>query len=305
MKHTGRIHQRSILFADIVRSTELYERLGDVDAREQVADCLKRLRSHITSHDGVVIKSMGDGLLCSFTESDKAVWAAITMGARARSGELQIKVGVHRGPVIEDDGDIFGDAVNTASRIADLAKPSEILLSSDMKTHLPSFMGSVARSVPPIEVKGKKEPLALLAIQFAELARLAEGSPVSDEDIGKTIVVDRNVALLSNGAKFLDLAYETQRLRMGEGDKLEIGRDPESGLRISSSFVSRHHARIEHHQGKFVLEDTSSNGTFLVPHMQSKIQLLREKAILHGNGMIYLGADPDSTASEPIRFQGG
>ena len=305
MKHQARTHRRSILFADIVRSTELYERLGDLDAKLRVAECLERLTAHIVSHEGRVVKSMGDGLLCAFDEEEKAVWAALSMGARAGEGELEIKVGVHSGPVVEDEGDIFGDAVNTAARIAELAKPSEILLSSDMESFLPSFMEAVARPVPPIEVKGKREPLELLAIQFAELERLAEGAAAADGDVGKTMVVDRGADLFERTPMRLELRYESTSLNLDVGARLEIGRDPESGLRISNSFVSRHHARIEHRQGKFVLEDTSSNGTYLVPHMQSKIHLLREKAILHGNGRIYLGADPDSNSSEPIIFQGG
>ena len=304
MSSSARTHPRSILIADIVRSTELYERLGDLAARARVSACLERLAAHVTSHGGRVVKSMGDGLLCAFDAGDKAVWAAMSMGARAGADELQIKVGLHSGPVVEEEGDVFGDAVNTAARIADLAKPSEILLSREMALHLPDFLGTVARGVPPVEVKGKKEPLELLAIQFAELARLAEGSSVADEDIGKTIVVDRGSALGAKPSSRLELAYEDRSLTLEPGARLTIGRDPECGLRVSNSFVSRHHARIEHHQGKFFLEDTSSNGTYLVPHMQSKIHLLRERAILNGNGLIFLGADPESTRSEPIRFQG-
>lgn len=302
MKDSDQTEQRSILFADVVRSTELYERLGDLEAKNRIAACLERLGQHVTSHGGRVVKSMGDGILCAFVEGESAVWTAISMAARVQSDQLEISVGLHCGPVVEDKGDLFGDTVNTASRIAELAKPSEILLSAEIAEHLPGFMGDIARHVPPVEVKGKKEPLALLAIQFAELAHLGEGSPLDDENIGKTLVAQGN-PVMGTTAHCLDLEYGSRRLRLERGGKLTIGRDPESGMRISNACVSRHHARIDHHQGKFVLEDTSSNGTFLVPHMQSKIHLLREKAILHGNGLIYLGADPDKSTSQPIRYE--
>ena len=72
---------------------------------------------------------------------------------------------------------------------------------------------------------------------------------------------------------------------------------------VKNPHVSRLHARIFFRQGKFILEDQSTNGTFVVPLRQSKLQLLREEALLHGSGLIYLGADPDETESEPVTYQ--
>ena len=93
----------------------------------------------------------------------------------------------------------------------------------------------------------------------------------------------------------------SEKIVLGPDSELSIGRDPDCGLTVDNKHVSRLHARIFHRQGKFFLEDQSANGTFLVPQY-SKLHLLREESILHGSGLIYLGADPDTTHSEPILY---
>ena len=69
----------AILFADISGSTRLYEILGDVAARTKVADCLELLTAVITRHDGTVIKTIGDEIMCTFPTSEAAATAACEM----------------------------------------------------------------------------------------------------------------------------------------------------------------------------------------------------------------------------------
>ena len=161
---TAKTVERSILFADIVSSTALYESLGNIEAKKQVGERMRELYATVEDHRGHVVKSLGDGILCAFASREDAVRAAVNMCGDEGGSSLNIHVGVHCGEVVEDGGDIFGDAVNTVARIAALAKPSEILISKEMKESLPPFMNDIVRRVPPVSVKGKREPLELFAI---------------------------------------------------------------------------------------------------------------------------------------------
>jgi adenylate cyclase len=284
--------QLSILFADIVGSTEIYERLGNEVARETVEKCLTLLRDTVNAFRGKVIKSLGDGILCSFDSQEEAVWAAVRICQKVGNDETAIRIGIHYGDVIEENNDVFGDAVNTAARIAALAKPSEVLISREIGEHLPVIMHRIVQRVPPVSVKGKREPLELFAILTADTK-----AQEPQFDLDKTITIEN----LGPSKGDLELTYGSKKITLKPGSELTLGRDPTSGLVVPTEHVSRMHAKIFFRQGKFVLLDQSSNGTYVVPHL-SKLHLLREEAILHGSGLIYLGADPDRTHSEPVLY---
>lgn len=289
---------RAVLIADIVGSTRLYEVHGNIAAKQMVDSCLKILSDTVESHKGRVVKSLGDGILCSFESEEEAVWAAVSMCDEIAKHQLDIRVGLHRGEVVEDAGDIFGDAVNTASRIVGIAKPGEILISSDLRNELPAFMQGIIRPVQPVSVKGKREPIALYAI-------LKNDGGESGADISQTICFTREDAATPPADNHLKLRYQSSQLSLGPDEDLTIGREAANGLVVPSKHVSRFHARVFQRGGKFYIEDKSANGTFLVPDQQSKLRLNREDAMLFGSGLIYLGADPDRTPSDPIHYEVG
>jgi len=285
----------TILFADVVGSTELYDDLGTQLAKERIESCLRLFSETVEAFHGRVVKSLGDGVLCCFASPEEAVWAAVRICQKIALQKTDIRIGVHYGDVLEEaDGDVFGDGVNTAARIAALAKPSEILISREVGEYLPPIMHPIVTRVPPVSVKGKKKPLELFAI-------LKEDTSVQEKlklQLGMTMVIGSSSPRPSR----LTLRYLDKEITLEAGQEITLGRDPQCGLVVSTEHVSRLHGKITHRQDKFVLLDQSSNGTYLVPHL-SKIHLLREEAILHGSGLIYLGADPDRTVSEPIHYQ--
>jgi class 3 adenylate cyclase len=281
---------RTVMMADVVGSTALYEKIGNIAAKQQVGGCLDALSNAVESHTGRVVKSLGDGILSAFDSPEQAVMSAIAMCELTPRHDLEIRIGLHSGEVVEDAGDIFGDAVNTVSRIADLAKPSEILITKSLVEGLPPFVKSLVRRVQPVFVKGKKEPIELFTILTGDLSQTL--APVTIMDVPRPQTIAR-----------LQLSYREQSFTLRPGSDLTMGRDPENQIVIASQHVSRLHARIFHRQGKFVLVDHSANGTYLIPEDQPKLHLLREEALLHGYGHIYLGADPDTSESEPTLFQ--
>ena len=116
----------AILFADVVGSTQLYDKFGDTKASETVAHCLEVMKDATHQFDGTVIKTIGDEVMCTFSSVDDAMSAAAQMQARISTDQdagedsipVSIRIGCHFGPVVEEQNDIFGAAVHTANRIA-------------------------------------------------------------------------------------------------------------------------------------------------------------------------------------------
>ena len=120
-----------ILFADIADSTALTERLGDAAFRAKARDVDTALRTVIRDHNGTPIegKLLGDGVLAVFTSARQAIEAAL---ACARSGDdagLPLHIGLHAGDVIREENNVYGGAVNIASRISGLSAPGQVLVS--------------------------------------------------------------------------------------------------------------------------------------------------------------------------------
>ena len=281
---------RAVLFADVVGSTALYERIGNVNAKKMVSDCLEALSRTVEHHRGKVVKSLGDGLLCSFEEQEQAVIAALSIAEEAPLHDLDVRTGVHCGEVLEEATDIFGDAVNTASRIAALAKPAEILISRDVVDALPPFMRGMSRRVKPVAVKGKREPVELFTMLTGDLSQTLSHVTITDLPSLPTLVR-------------IHIAFAEKNWTLEPDSELTIGRDPLNGLIVASQHVSRLHARIFHRQGKFILVDHSANGTYMLPEDAPKLHLLREEALIHGSGRIHFGADPETTPSEPMTYR--
>src|SRR4030067_2380229 len=125
------------MFADISGSTRLFETLGDATARIKVAECLDVLTDVVKRHNGIVIKTIGDEIMCTFPTADEAAKSAcemhevlqedVTEGMSDTTTTLAIRVGMHFGPAILEGGDVYGDAVNVAARMAAQDKGGQII----------------------------------------------------------------------------------------------------------------------------------------------------------------------------------
>jgi len=287
---SSRAHRRTILFVDLVSSTELYEDLGDVNARARMAPCLEELGRLIETHGGSVVKSLGDGILAAFGSERAAVDAALAMLARAPHHRLRVRVGVHAGEVLVEKGDVFGQAVNTASRLLEKARPSEILVTSDVVGRLPATLQRSARRLHDMAIKGLREPLELFVL--------------GNEDPSATLTITDTFDLKTILPTFgLEVRLGERTWSVGPLSGLNLGRDASNDLVVEGERVSRRHATIKNRRGKYVLIDQSVNGTWLVSDDGTCVQLLREEAPLHGTGRIHLGLPPEHPLALPISFR--
>jgi eukaryotic-like serine/threonine-protein kinase len=130
----------AILFSDIEDSTVLTERLGDEHWLEVLREHNAIFREQVARHDGYEVKSQGDGFMIAFPDPCEALECAIDVqrafAERERSGEaevLRVRMGLHTGEVISEEGDYFGKNVIVAARIAAEANGGEILVSEELR----------------------------------------------------------------------------------------------------------------------------------------------------------------------------
>lgn len=126
----------TILFVDIVGSTEMVRRLGDHAWRDLLADHNAAARYVLERYRGIEIGTIGDGLLATFDGPARAVRAAADIGSRARDLGLEVRAGLHTGEVERAADDVRGIAVHHASRVAGEAVAGEIVVSSSTRALL-------------------------------------------------------------------------------------------------------------------------------------------------------------------------
>ncbi len=137
------VRDLTLLFTDLKGSTELYERVGDMEAFALVQQHFEHLRRAIAAQDGAVVKTIGDAVMASFVRPDQAVQAALAMwreieqfNTRRGSRDLILKIGIHRGQSIavtlNDRLDYFGQTVNLAARVQNLANADELCVTQDV-----------------------------------------------------------------------------------------------------------------------------------------------------------------------------
>jgi adenylate cyclase len=151
----------AMCFLDLTGYTRLTEDRGDAAAAELAARLAGLVRRSSLEHRGTPVKWLGDGVMFYFREPAAAVPAALDMvEVVGRQGLPPAHVGIHAGPVIFQEGDYFGRTVNLAARIAEYARPSEVLVSQEVVDAADGGPVSFTE-IGPVELKGVSGPLRL------------------------------------------------------------------------------------------------------------------------------------------------
>lgn len=291
--------QRAILFADVTDSTRIYESLGDEKAHTLIESLLGLLGNTAAGHRGTVVKKLGDGIVCEFPDSDLACEAACDMQIAALStpaarpaDRLALRIGFTFGPVVLSGGDVFGDTVNVCSRLVALANPEQVLTTHQTMARMAPALRARCRELFPIRVRGRHEEIIACNVQYREDPDATETNLTRAE-----LTREREMVLkLTHGGEL--------RVVRTSGTGLRVGRDKENDLVVESHFASRAHARIYPREGHFVLQDLSSNGTYLLGDgTTTEILLRREEAVLTERGWIGLGNSAARHGDHTLRFR--
>jgi class 3 adenylate cyclase len=155
-----------ILFADIVDSTALTERLGDAAFRAKARELDGALRGVIRECSGTPVegKVLGDGVLAVFTSARQAIDCALRCNSAGESVGLQLHLGIHAGDVIREGNNVYGGAVNIAARIAGVSAPGEVLVSDTVRGLARTSAGVTFDDRGERSLKGVSEPVRLFAV---------------------------------------------------------------------------------------------------------------------------------------------
>ena len=156
-----------ILFADIVDSTGLTERLGDTAFRGKARELDGALRRVIRDNGGTPVegKLLGDGVLAVFTSARQAIECALRCGEAGSHGGLPLHLGIHAGDVIREENNVYGGAVNIAARISALSAPGEVLVSDTVRSLARTSAGVAFEDRGEHTLKGVVDPQRLWAVR--------------------------------------------------------------------------------------------------------------------------------------------
>jgi adenylate cyclase len=151
----------AMCFLDLTGYTRLTEEQGDEAAADLATRLATLVRRSAREHGGTPVKWLGDGVMFYFRDPADAVQAAVEMvEVVGQNGLPPAHVGIHAGPVIFQEGDYFGRTVNLAARIADYARPGEVLVSQEVVDAADAAPVSFVE-IGPVELKGVPGTLRL------------------------------------------------------------------------------------------------------------------------------------------------
>jgi class 3 adenylate cyclase len=286
--------EAAVLFADVSGSTKLYETAGDAVAHAAIEKCVNLMREKTINAKGRVIKTIGDEVMSSFATADAAADAAIEMQLAIAemppvgNTQIGIRIGFNHGPVVERDGDVFGDAVNLAARLAGVATKGQIITARDTVMLMSPMLKSSTRAITTIQVKGKAQEIQVYELMWQQ-----------SEDM--TTLASHKSVYKPKNAKLRLLVQGNDVILSTERPAVALGRDQSADLVIKERMASRAHGKIERRLDKFILTDHSANGTFITIEGDKEIVLRREEFTLRGHGWIAFGQSR-ATATDVVEF---
>ena len=290
---------QTILFADVAGSTRLFETKGDVEARRLTAMVLDALSIVCNQYGGRVIKTIGDEIMCTIPTALDGVLAARDMQRRmARDinfvrDSLAVRIGLHYGPALEENGDVYGDAVNTAARMTSLAKREQIVTTASTVSGL-GDKAPETRGLGRARVSGKLLPIEIVDVVWQEdtsgmtmvqsAIRLGDSAPVSA----------KSKLVLRHRGNLVELTEDSEPFMMG--------REASNSLVVEADWVNRTHAQIEFKRGHFMICDRSTNATYVTIGQDPELRVHRDELHLRKSGSISMGQSAAINTHDIIHF---
>jgi len=277
----------TVMFTDIKGSTSYFEKHGDIAGLLMVHECNNLLRQCVERHKGRFIKTIGDAIMAIFETPPDAVRSAIDMqesilqvnGAKPESDRVTIRIGLHYGTAIVKTSDLFGDAVNVASRVESHAQPEQILISDSVHAEVAGSSEFRIRHFGRFELKGKAESRDLYTVVWKKEEAL------EDMQFGAGTMV------LGPSAGFCLPAFKLQQLRQDgtvgaervlNSGTLVIGSQIGDFLISGDPSIAASHIRISLENGQLFVEDLSE-GAGVYVRLQATYTLKNGDEIITGN----------------------
>jgi adenylate cyclase len=285
---TSNLH--TIVFADITDSTRLYETAGDDVAKQLITELENEISMVVVQSGGYLVEIIGDEVMSRFDSVNEAVACACRIQEHVeayttrKGNAMSVRIGLHYGPAIFENGRMFGDSVNVAARMAAIAKGRQIITTEQVVEALSEEQRHLARLFDRVRVKGKQEKMKIYDLLWR----------ADDVTYMPPLDMETQTAYAS-----LVLRYGGKTVVVPGHGRFRIGRETHNELVVGAEMASRTHAILEYSHGKFILTDMSTNGTYVETSHQQPIFLRREALPLLGSGRIGLG-EPVSDSNRHI-----
>ncbi|MBY0412106.1 MAG: adenylate/guanylate cyclase domain-containing protein, partial [Burkholderiaceae bacterium] len=250
-------------------------------------------------------KKLGDGVLAIFDNAESAVYTmAIMLRNHASRVEqwpppfrMGLRVGLASGKLVEVDGDCYGDAVNVASRLCEMAGPAEIWATEATVLFAGDRRDVKYRKLGKMEIRGKAEVLVLYQVEWRENEE-ADSLTMQAPLLSHFATLGSVVEQIHFAGQGVNMSFTSLEV------PIQLGRAANAHLCMNDPRVSRLHARMEWHNSGFVLTDMSSFGTWVrFEGSNATVRLRRSSCILHGAGDIALGVAFTEADAPVVQFQ--
>jgi len=204
-----------------------------------------------------------------------------------------VRIGLHHGSALEENGDVYGDAVNVAARMTSLAKREQIVTTAATVNGL-TEKGPETRSLGRARVSGKLLPIEIVDV-------------VWQEDTSGMTMVQSAIRIgdgpgAAAGAKLI-LRHRGNVIELTENSEpFMMGREASNHLVVEADWVSRTHAQIEYKRGHFMISDRSTNATYVCIGQDPELRLHRDELHLRMAGSISMGQAATLNANDLIHF---
>jgi len=279
--------QIAICFAAVTGGTLLYQKLGDSSALLAIKKHLEMLSEAIIANNGQVVKTIGDGIMATFPTAINAIDASRSMALivdthpKISGIKLSVRIGIHYGHVLEQNGDFWGDGVNVAARLSGLAKDGEVFMSRDTADAIPQKMQRHLRDLSGLSIKGKQFDLHVYQLLWRDSD---DTTTISHKQFPAGTKLKLQLTISDKSFRFPD-----------ESGVITLGRDPSADVQLRESSASRRHAKIERRGCAYYLSDESTNGTYLQIDGNREVLIRRDNTVLRQSGRISFGVSGEKS----------
>lgn len=290
------MEEATVLFVDLVGSTALYQSLGNARAAELVSGITNWIGRLCEASGGRVIRRLGDGVLAAFQPGATAIECAIALQRRqtehnadAPAGmQLQIKIGMARGYMMETVTGWVGEVINLATDLSDRCGPDQILACDVALDQITLTTFARYRNLGFMHMLGKSEPVDVFQIEWK-----TDASNGVSTVRGALDERDFSVSVPASGIRLSWAGRSSDFHRSAL--PIVLGRHEQAQFVVQDPRVSRRHARIYELDEVLVLEDISRYGTsvrFASSH--TVLTLSNQECVLHDDCEIAIGGSFDA-----------
>ncbi len=279
-----------VLISDITGSTQLYEREGSEAAVSHIGPVIERMRELIDREGGHCVKSKGDDTISFFPSADAAFDAAWAMVSEDWHQGMSVHAGIYFGEVLHQEAGLYGSAVNTAARLASLAKPGEVLVGDNCQQVMTAGNRNKLQPIGELHLKGMEAPTRVFSASVPGLA-------------ATTVVFANRQQERPSRSEAVTVSYEGQTWQIANGESLTLGRSEDCDIVLNHAWVSRRHGELTIRQWQIEYADHSSTGSVVRTADGKELSVHRRATMLNGSGTLILGPSGSQGDQSAVRFE--